>query len=105
MKRKIKNISKLLIVTGCVSVLAYNIAVAAPLVYDMEQPAVRTEYNTPNKINLTGVSAGSATITCKQTLKGKTTVVGKAKITVHNAKAVFVDPSNWNLGIYRREFF
>lgn len=54
MKRKIKNISKLLIVTGCVSVLAYNIAVAAPLVYDMEQPAVRTEYNTPNKINLTG---------------------------------------------------
>lgn len=57
-----------------------------------------------NKINLTGVSAGSATITCKQTLKGKTTVVGKAKIIVHNAKAVFVDPSNWNLGIYRREF-
>ena len=54
MERKIKNISKLLIVTGCVSVLAYNIAVAAPLVYDMEQPAVRTEYNTPNKINLTG---------------------------------------------------
>lgn len=54
MERKIKNISKLLIVTGCVSVLAYNIAVAAPLVYDMEQPAVRTEYNAPNKINLTG---------------------------------------------------
>ena len=54
MERKLKNISKLLIVTGCVSVLAYNVAVAAPLVYDMGQPAVRTEYNTPNKINLSG---------------------------------------------------
>ncbi len=54
MERKLKNISKLLIVTGCVSVLAYNVAVAAPLVYDMGQPAVRTEYNAPNKINLAG---------------------------------------------------
>lgn len=54
MEKKFKNISKLLIVTGCVSVLAYNAAIAAPLVYDMEQPAVRTEYNTPNKINLSG---------------------------------------------------
>ena len=54
MKKELKNISKLLIVTGCVSVLAYNVAVAAPLVYDMGQPAVRTEYNTPNKINLSG---------------------------------------------------
>ena len=54
MERKLKNILKLLIVTGCVSVLAYNVAVAAPLVYDMGQPAVRTEYNAPNKINLAG---------------------------------------------------
>ena len=54
MERKFKNISKLLIVTGCVSVLAYNMATAAPLVYDMDQPAVRTDYSTPNKINLTG---------------------------------------------------
>lgn len=54
MEKKFKNISKLLIVTGCVSVLAYNMAIAAPLVYDMGQPAVRTEYNAPNKINLAG---------------------------------------------------
>ncbi|MCD7740046.1 MAG: hypothetical protein LUH11_01680 [Candidatus Gastranaerophilales bacterium] len=54
MKKKFKNISKLLIVTGCVSVLVYNMASAAPLVYDMGQPDVRTDYNTPNKINLAG---------------------------------------------------
>ena len=54
MERKLKNISKLLIVTGCVSVLAYNMATAAPLVYDMGQPAIRADYSTPNKINLTG---------------------------------------------------
>ncbi len=54
MKRSFKNISKLLMVTGCVSVLAGNITGAAPLVYDMEQPAVRTEITTPNKIKLEG---------------------------------------------------
>ena len=54
MKRKLKSISKLLMVTGCVSVLAYNVAIAAPLVYDMNQPAVRTDYNAPNRMNLTG---------------------------------------------------
>ena len=54
MERKLKNISKLLVVTGCVSVLAYNMATAAPLVYDMGQPAIRADYSTPNKINLTG---------------------------------------------------
>ncbi len=57
MKRGFKNISKLLAVTGCVSVLAYNIANAAPLVYDVNEPSapqVRTEYTTPNKIRLEG---------------------------------------------------
>ena len=54
MERKLKNISKLLIVTGCVSVLAYNMATAAPLVYDMGQPAIRADYSSPNKINLSG---------------------------------------------------
>ena len=54
MKKKLKSISKLLIVTGCVSVLAYNMAMAAPLVYDMGQPTVRNDYTTPNKINLSG---------------------------------------------------
>ena len=52
MERKLKNISKLLIVTGCVSVLAGNVTSAAPLVYDMEQPAVRSDFSTSNKINL-----------------------------------------------------
>ncbi len=54
MKSKFNNVSKLLVITGCVSVLAYNIATAAPLTYDMSQPAVRSEYNAPNKISLTG---------------------------------------------------
>ncbi len=43
MERKLKSISKLLVVTGCVSVLAANMATAAPLVYDMGQPSVRTD--------------------------------------------------------------
>ncbi|MCD7779684.1 MAG: secretin and TonB N-terminal domain-containing protein, partial [Candidatus Gastranaerophilales bacterium] len=38
----------------CVSILAYNLAIAAPLVYDLGQPAVRTDYSSPNKINLSG---------------------------------------------------
>ena len=54
MKNKFNEVSKLLVITGCVSVLAYNIAAAAPLTYDMHQPAVRSEYNAPNKINLAG---------------------------------------------------
>ena len=56
MKRSFKTISKLLVVTGCVSVLAYNIANAAPLVYDVDEstPEVRTNYTTPNKIKLEG---------------------------------------------------
>lgn len=54
MERKLKDITKLLLVTGCVSVLASNTAMSAPLVYDMSQPAVRTDYTVPNKINLSG---------------------------------------------------
>lgn len=54
MKRSLNNISKLLLVTGCVSVLAGNIGSAAPLVYDMEQPAVRTDVSSPNRIRLEG---------------------------------------------------
>ena len=54
MKRSLENISRLLLVTGCVSVLALNMTEAAPLVYDMSQPAVRTDLSTPNKIRLEG---------------------------------------------------
>ena len=54
MERKFKSISRLLVITGCVSVLAASYAAAAPLVYDMGQPSVRTDYNAPSKINLTG---------------------------------------------------
>lgn len=54
MERKLKSITKLLLVTGCVSVLASNTATSAPLVYDVGQPAVRTDYSVPNKINLAG---------------------------------------------------
>ena len=54
MKRSLNKISKLLFVTGCVSLLACNIANAAPLVYDMEQPAVRSDFAQSNKVRLQG---------------------------------------------------
>lgn len=37
---------------------------------------------------LTGVSKGTATITCKQTYKNKTTVVGTCKVTVKDASVI-----------------
>lgn len=40
---------------------------------------------------LTGVKAGSATITCTQTYKNKKTTVGKCKVTVKNATLVTED--------------
>lgn len=63
MKRRLTSISKLLIMTGCVSLLASVSSVnAAPLVYDVapgynssyNQPVVRTDYTLPNKIRLEG---------------------------------------------------
>lgn len=54
MKKKLNNISKLLLVSGCVSLIAYSASNAAPLTYDMNEPAVRTDYNAPNKIRLEG---------------------------------------------------
>ncbi|MFT4144914.1 MAG: hypothetical protein QM644_10715 [Mobilitalea sp.] len=46
---------------------------------------------------LTGLKAGSATITCKQTLKGKTTTIGKCKVTVK--KAIFkADQKEFSVG-------
>lgn len=52
--RRLKNISKLLLVAGCVSVLASNLANAAPLEYDLGQPDIRADYDLPNKIRLEG---------------------------------------------------
>lgn len=43
---------------------------------------------------LTGVKAGSATITCTQTYKGKKTTVGKCKVTVKNAALTVSDYEN-----------
>ena len=54
MGRSLKNISKLLLVAGCVSVLASNITSATPLEYDMEQPKIRTDVSSPSKIKLEG---------------------------------------------------
>ncbi len=54
MKRNLQNISKLLLIAGCVSLAAYTTADAAPLSYDLDQTAVRTEYTNPNKIRLQG---------------------------------------------------
>ncbi len=54
MNGKFRNISKLLLVTGCVSLLASSAGQAAPLTYDLQQPAVRTDYNAPNKIKIEG---------------------------------------------------
>ncbi|MGM9993210.1 MAG: hypothetical protein ACI37R_00600 [Candidatus Avigastranaerophilus sp.] len=54
MKKSLKNISKLLLITGCVSVLASNIATAAPQTYDLETSELRSDYALPNKIRLEG---------------------------------------------------
>lgn len=54
MKSKLKNVSKLLIVTGCVSVLAYNIACAAPLMYDLNPADTGIKTKQPDKIELAG---------------------------------------------------
>lgn len=35
---------------------------------------------------LTGVKEGTATITCKETINGKTKVIGTCNVTVHKAK-------------------
>lgn len=39
-----------------------------------------------NKIQLTGIKEGKATITCKQTVNKKITTIGKIKVTVKNAE-------------------
>ena len=55
MKKRLENITKLLLVAGCVSVLAGNMANAAPLEeYDLGQPDIRTDYDVENKIKLEG---------------------------------------------------
>lgn len=38
-----------------------------------------------SKVYLTGIKAGKAIITCNQTIKNKTTIVGKCKVTVYSA--------------------
>ncbi len=47
---------------------------------------------------VTGVKAGSATITCTQTLNGKKTTVGKCKITVKNADLQTDDMNTFPVG-------
>ncbi len=54
MRKNFKNISKLLLIAGCVSLAACSIANAAPLTYDMDQPLIRNEYTNVNKILLQG---------------------------------------------------
>ena len=54
MKRSLRNISKLAMITGCVLMFANNMADAAPLVYDVNSPAIRTENTMSDKIRLEG---------------------------------------------------
>ncbi len=54
MKRSLKNISKLAMITGCVLMFANGMANSAPLVYDVNSPAIRTESSASNKIRLEG---------------------------------------------------
>ena len=54
MKKSLKNISRLLLITGCMSVLVSNIVVAAPQTYDMGTSDIRSNYALPNRIKLTG---------------------------------------------------
>ena len=93
MEKKLKSITKLLMVTGCVSVLAYNIAAAAPLVYDMGQPTVRTDYTTPNKINLNG----SARIDDK----GQKINLSLRNTDVQQVLRMFADKAGYNIVFHK----
>lgn len=48
-----------------------------------------------NRIYLTGLKAGTTKITCKQTVDGKTTVVGTMTVKVHNAEIKWEKPEYW----------
>ncbi len=54
MKRVLKSVSKISLLTGLVLLLSCNMINAAPLVYDMDEPEIRTEYNDYEKIKLEG---------------------------------------------------
>ena len=54
MRKSLKNISKLLLIAGCVSVLTSNIVSAAPQTYDLDMPDIRADYDLPNRIKLEG---------------------------------------------------
>ena len=54
MKKSLKNISKLAMITGCVLMFANAMAEAAPLVYDVNSPAIRKTNSSVNKIRLEG---------------------------------------------------
>ena len=53
MNKRIKNISKLLLVTGCVSLMA-SAGQSAPLTYDLQQPVIRQNINGPDRIRIEG---------------------------------------------------
>lgn len=54
MKNSLRKISRMLLITGCMSVLASNMVVAAPQTYDMGSSDIRSNYALPNRIKLAG---------------------------------------------------
>ena len=65
----------------------YNPVKKATYSFTSSNKNVVTVKTSGTKAYLTGVKAGTATITCNQKLNGKTTKVGTCKVTVKNAKA------------------
>lgn len=57
----------------------------AKYTFDSSNKKIVTVKNSGTKAYLTGIGYGTATITCKQILNGKTTTVGKSKVTVKKA--------------------
>ncbi|BCN32569.1 hypothetical protein bsdtb5_38640 [Anaeromicropila herbilytica] len=66
-------------------ILLYNTQKGAKYTFASTNKKIVTVKSSGKYAYLTGVKKGSATITCKQKLKGKTTTVGKCKVTVKNA--------------------
>lgn len=68
----------------------YTLSVGSPMkgatyTFTSDNSKIVTVKKNGTKANLTGIKAGTATITCKQVLKGKTSTIGKCKITVKKA--------------------
>ena len=81
----------------CLSV--NNVQKGATYTFESNNKKVVTVKKSGTKGYLTGVTAGSATVTVKQTLKGKTVTVGKCKVTVKKASVSATENASETLGM------